>query len=314
MENDKIVNFEQISLSEFREYMFYPVFPLDDIFDLEGRIMSNSFPFWRVNGLLPFIPKGKWNVNISFSQVIWLRILDQLRAFGYSVKDTVKLCDRLFKDAYEQELPKKKLKYHFDRLKKIELAGTIDAEDKELLRRITQMLEDSMFLYGLKFEFNFLTELIIWCIENNEDAGLMIFPDGVVLIRKGDCIVSIGEIEANPSAPHINISILYFLIEFIKEDELKLIHVPGMLTENEIKVLKALKGKNVHELQIKFLNGEVDRIDSKTIETFGGEKAKRLRLAIGLGQYEEITLSTRDAQSITFKKVKKIIQPGRPGI
>lgn len=304
---------DKISLAEFRQYMFYPIYPIGDLVDLNGRAMAESFPYWRRNGLMPFIQKGSWNIEISFAQVIWLRILDHLRALGYSIKDTSILCDRLFKDAYFDELPKKKLKHHYDRLKKIELAGTLSLEEKELLQRLDQMLKDSLLLYSLKFEFNFLTELIIWCIEHNEDAGLLIFPSGQVMKKQGTDIYAMGEGVIDTTAPHIYLSIFYFLKEFIQSEDLKMIHIPGLLSENEKKVLIALKEKNVQELIIRLTNGDVERIDSKTIETFGGERAKKLRLAIGLGQYEEISLSTRDSGSITFKKTKKQLLSGRTG-
>jgi DNA-binding transcriptional MerR regulator len=313
MSNDSLLDNEKISLAEFRQYMFYPIYPIKDLVDLNGRPMAESFPYWRRNGLMPFIQKGTWNIEISFAQVIWLRMLDHLRNLGYSIKDTATLCDRLFKDAYHDELPKKKLKYHYDRLKRIELAGTLSLEEKELMQRIDQMLKDSLLLYSLKFEFNFLTELIMWCIDRNEDAGLLIFPGGKVIKKQGADLFAMSESVTDITAPHIYISIYYFLKEFIQSEDLKIIHVPGLLTENEKKVLIALNEKNVQELIIKLSNGNIERIDSKSMETFGGERAKEIRLAIGLGQYEEVTLSTRDSGSLSFKKIKKQILPGRTG-
>lgn len=308
-----VLDSERITLEEFRKYMFYPIYPIGELADLQGRPMAESFPFWRRNGLMPFIPKGSWNVEISFAQVIWLRMLDHLRALGYGVKDTAALCDRLFKDAYQEDLPKKRIKYHVDRFKKMELTGTLSPDDKELLYRLEQMLRDSALLYGLKIEFNFLTDLIVWCIENNIEAGLLIFPEGQVVKRQGESLYPMGEVLSDPDSPHIYLSIYYFLKEFIQSDEMKLIHVPGILTENEKKVLMALREKNIHELQVKLLDGEIIRIDSKTIRTVSGDTAKKIRLAIGMGRYEEVTLSTRDAQTITFKKTKKKILSGKPG-
>jgi hypothetical protein len=171
------------------------------------------------------------------------------------------------------------------------------------------MLDDSMLLYGLKFEFNFLTEHIIWTIENSIELGLLIYPGGRVVVKKGDHFEPMGEPPLDYISPHIYLSITYFLREFIKADELKLIHVPGLLTENEKKVLISLKEKDVHELVIKLSEGDIVRIDSKSINTLTSEKAKRIKLAIGLGDYEEITLATRDKNSISFKKTKKLVLP-----
>ncbi|GDX42069.1 hypothetical protein LBMAG22_05980 [Bacteroidota bacterium] len=313
MKNEKMLDKDRISLKEFRQYIFYPVYPVSNLKDLKNKQMSESFPFWRRNGLMPFIPKGKHNVEISFAQVIWLRILDHLRALGYGVSDTAQLCDRLFKDAYLEELPKKRIKYHYDRLREKELAQTINEDERETLLRLSQMLEDSILLYGLKFEINFLTDLIIWCLDNNQEAGILVFPGGICMKRLGEEIHPLGNTSPDPAAPHIYLSIFYFLKEFIQSEDLGLIRIPGLLNENEKKVLAALNSKNISELTIKLSGGEVVRVDSKHFKQISGDDAKRIRLAIGLGQYEEVTLSVRGADSITFQKLKKSIYSGSPG-
>ena len=313
MKNEKMLDNDRISLKEFRQYIFYPVYPVSNLKDLKNKQISESFPFWRRNGLMPFIPKGKHNVEISFAQVIWLRILDHLRALGYGVSDTAQLCDRLFKDAYLEELPKKRIKYHYDRLREKELAQTINEDERETLLRLSQMLEDSILLYGLKFEINFLTDLIIWCLDNNQEAGILVFPGGICMKRLGEEIHPLGNTSPDPAAPHIYLSIFYFLKEFIQSEDLGLIRIPGLLNENEKKVLAALNSKNISELTIKLSGGEVVRVDSKHFKQISGDDAKRIRLAIGLGQYEEVTLSVRGADSITFQKLKKSIYSGSPG-
>jgi|694.fasta_scaffold38326_6 hypothetical protein len=313
MNTKTILDAEKISLREFRKYMFNPIYPVDDLYGLSGKLLSEFFPFWRRNGLMPFIPKGKHNVEISFAQVIWLRILDHLRALGYGVSDTAQLCDRLFKDAYLEELPKKRIKYHYDRLREKELAQTISEDERETLLRLNQMLDDSIFLYGLKFEMNFLTELIIWCLDNNQEAGILVFPGGICMKRMGEDYYYFSEVSADRSAPHIYLSIYYFLKEFIQSEDLDLIRIPGLLNENEKKVFAALKNRNISELTIKLLDGKVVRVDSKSIKQISGDAAKKIRLAIGLGQYEEVTLAVRGVDAITFQKLNKSIYSGSPG-
>lgn len=313
MKKEKILDADRISLLEFRQFMFYNIYPINDLKDMMGRPMSDSFPFWRRNGLMPFIPKGKHNLEISFAQVIWLRVLDHLRALGYGVKDTAQLCERLFKDAYMEELPKKKIKYHYDLLREKELAQTINEGERDTLLRLSQMLDDSIFLYGLKFEMNFLTELIIWCLDNNQEAGILVFPGGICMKRMGEDYYYFSEISADRNAPHIYLSIYYFLKEFIQSEDLDLIRIPGLLNENEKKVFAALKNRNISELKIKLLDGKVVRVDSKSIKQISGDAAKKIRLAIGLGQYEEVTLAVRGVDAITFQKLNKSIYPGGPG-
>lgn len=308
-----ILDSDKISLEEFRKYMFHPIYPVDDLLDLKGEPLADHFPFWRRNGLMPFIPKGKHNVEISFAQVIWLRMLDSLRTLGYKISDTAVVCNRLFKDAYFEELPKKKIKFHYDILRQKELAQTITSEEENILLRLSQMLEDSVLLYGLKFEINFLTELIIWCIDNHEEAGILVFPGGVCMKRMGDKIESLGIATAEPASPHVYLSISYFLKEFIESKDLRFFKIPGLLNENEKKVLTALNNNNIAELTVKLSDGEVVRIDSKRVKQISGDDARKIRRAIGLGQYDEVNISVRGANSITFVKSNKSIYSGSPG-
>jgi hypothetical protein len=314
MNKDHLLENDKLTLSEFRKFMFYPIYPIEDLKVWKGeKSLYEHFPFWRKNNLLPFIPKGKWNVQISFAQLIWLRMLEHLRELGYGIADTKLLCQGLFKDAYYDELPKKKLKFHYDRLKKLEQLGAIDQEDKEIMQRLGNMLEDALLLYGLKFEFNYLTEVITWCIDNKTEAGILVYPNGRYMIRQGKEIISFEKNtdKIDTDSPHIYLSVLYFLKEFVQSDQHSLIKIPGILSEKEHIVINALRDKNISELIIKITGGDIIRIDSKMIYNLSADKVKKIREVIYLGQYEEISLSMRDHQTMTLKKTNKQMLSGK---
>ena len=50
---------DYISISAFREFLFYHVVPLDELHDFEGKPLQSIMPYWRKHGLVPFIEKGK---------------------------------------------------------------------------------------------------------------------------------------------------------------------------------------------------------------------------------------------------------------
>jgi hypothetical protein len=301
----KNVNGERISLDEFRKYRFAPIIPVHDLKDLNGDRLSESFPYWRKHELLPFIPKGSWNIEISLAQLIWLRMLDQLRAFSYKVNDTQQLCNYLFKDAYFAELPAQNLKAGYESLAKKDRAGVLNAQEAEIMKAVERMLGDPFLLHGLKFEINYLTELIAWCIDYREEAGLLIFIKGECLELRGSQYFSHREFKANPSFPHIYLSIRFFLEEFLEDDDLATIVTPQLLNEEEKMVLKELRDKNINQLEIKIDKGKILRINSTQIKSISGEKMNEIRKVIGLSNYEEITISTRDNKNLTFKRTKK---------
>ena len=53
--------------------------------------------------------------------------------------------------------------------------------------------------------------------------------------------------------------------------------------------------------------GKIVRVDTGSDSVITGDKAKEIKRILGLRNYEEITLSTRDENNISFKKrIKKI--------
>ncbi|HWJ27295.1 MAG TPA: hypothetical protein VNS32_12185, partial [Flavisolibacter sp.] len=224
-----------ISLSEFHEFLFRTIVPIRDLVDYKGEPIEKILPFWRKSELTPFLPKGKW-AGISFADLIWLRILDTLRQFSYPIEKTKKVCDYFFKDAYDHDLPKKNLEYTRDLLAKKKVAGTISEEEVVVLDEIEQDLNDKELLYVLKFKVNYLTNLIIDCLNSGEEKGILIFYDGRVGEHSGQHYYSHAKRIVDPTLPHIYLSITHFLKEFIEDEQLSELVIPQLLNEEEHKV------------------------------------------------------------------------------
>ncbi len=91
---------DSLSLLDLEMSYFQPILPLKGFMGKDGQSLYNSLPFWRRNKLLPFFAEGGWGIEVSLSQLIWLRILDNLRALGYPVKDTEKITDYFFNNFF----------------------------------------------------------------------------------------------------------------------------------------------------------------------------------------------------------------------
>jgi hypothetical protein len=221
-----------ISLTEFHEFIFEPIVPVGDLLDNTGKPIEKSFPYWRRYGLLPFISKGKW-VKLSFAQLIWVRILDTLRSFSYTVADTQKICNYFFKDAYDIELPKKNLIHNKQALEKKAVAGTISDEEGKMLSWINDILRDKALLHILSFNINYLTNLINNSLFSSEDSGMLIFLDGKVTEYIGSEYFNHLDEHHDINAPHIRLSMRHFLLEFIDDDELSIFLLPQLLTNIE---------------------------------------------------------------------------------
>lgn len=291
----------------FKKELFDPIVDMADILDYSGKPILLTMPYLRKHELVPFFPKGKWQQHISLVQLIWLRMLDTLRQFSYKVSDMQKICDYLFKDAYDKNLAKENIGYNIERLEKLKLAGTITAEDQNLLQHLKSVIVNETYLHVLKFDINYLSNLIIDCIAKREETGILVFSGGRVLEYDSVTFWNHNKEQIDIDEPHIRLSIKYYLREFIEDQELNSILMPQLLTENELKVLKALTDSRIVELNIKKKdNGDI-RIDTVKSGIITGEQAMEIKRILGLGNYEELTMSTRDKKTLHFKKTNKNI-------
>jgi hypothetical protein len=306
MKNNFTNDDQLISLSEFSEFMFHASVPIEDIMDYKGNPILQVFPYWRRHGLLPFIPKGKWNIKISFAQLIWLRILDTLREFSVSLSSSKMVCDYFFKNAYEDELPKWNLTENKKAIEERIATGTTLDNDEHTLAEINRMLSDDLLLNGLKFEINYLTKLITECIASQSNAGFIVFTNGQVFEYIDDKYYSNRkeQDELDLNQPHIKLSIKHYLKEFIQKEELQKLFVPSILNNNEKEVLKALRQKDT-TITIKKQKGEIVKIESRIDGVFSDNDAAKIRQLLGIGNYQQITISTRNNKTLVFKKVRK---------
>ena len=299
-----------ISLTEFRDFMFKQIVPLDDIMDHTGQPMENLFPFWRRKGLLPFIVKGAHcGLEISFTHLIWLRILDTCRVLGYPISNTKKVADYFFKDAYLNDLPKKNIAYNRSLLLPKKEQGTITDEELITLAQIESNLNNERLLNFLKFDVNYLSNLIQSCLLSSEEAGILLYGDGRVLEYVGNDQFSHQLIDFDTNAPHVAISIKHLLKEFIDSKELENIIMPNILNMDEKYILTTLRNKNIQELTIKKNGKDIVKIDASSDGIISGEKAKEIKRILGLKNYEEIQISTRDEKTLQFKKKSKKLKP-----
>ena len=304
----------KVSIIEFQEQFYHPCLPLKDFNDREGNSLYKSLPYWRRNKLLPFMPKGDWGMEVSLAHLIWLRILDNLRALGYPVKDTVKITDYFFRDAYENDLPTQNLLGHKSAIEERRLKGISEADDEKMLADIDYVLGETNLNYSLKLDISYLSNLIVWSVRAGIDAGILIYPGGYVIEKIGeDYFNHNGGGEFDIDQPHIYISIKGLLREFIDKKELSAIVVPYLLQDEERLVLKELRKKNIKELKILIQSEKIVRIDSQTTQTITDDKAEEIKRILHMKNYEEVSVSTRDNRTITFNRTTKNMTSGNTG-
>jgi hypothetical protein len=198
------------------------------------------------------------------------------------------------------------LEHNRELLLKKKNAGGISDTEEASLKWIEEKLEDKIFLYTLKYDINYLTNLITCSLEQNEQAGILVFLDGDVLEHIGDFYFNHNNKKIDRRKPHIYFSIPYLLEEFIEQEQLQSLLLPQILTDEEKLVLKEIRTSNVKELVIKMDNdGEITSLYKTTERIISGDEVQKVKKIFGLGNYEEVTLTTRNEKTIAFKKIKK---------
>lgn len=295
----------ELDLVSFHQFMFDNLVPIGDIFDFEGEPIIKTIPSWRKNELLPFIRPGL-HFKISFAELIWIRILDTLRELSYPVAQTRKITEYFFKDAYESNLPKQNYESHKKALTIKKNAGTITPDEELTLQHIEESLADDVLLYLLKYDINYLTNLTIDWIKSREERTILIFADGKVgeIYRNEDPYNHRDE-KLDVMAPHIRLSLSYYLQEFLSSEELSKIFIPQILNDKEKTVIKEMKNRNLKEITIKMDNGKPQRIETKDDGILSGEQAKKIMEILGLKNYQEIRIHTRDKSTLVFEKTIK---------
>lgn len=307
MEKQQPDDESMITLSRFRKLLFEPAIPLEVIEDYKGEPISKIMPYWRKRGLVPFIPAGKHRVEISSADLIWIMFLNIMRQFSYPIEMQEKVRDYFFRDAYRDKVPEKNFRYNQRELKKKKMTGTISPSELATLEFIEYHLQDLKMLDALRCEINYLTNLIIDCLESGEDRVILIFGDGRVGEQHGNIYYNHNGTEINSLEPHLAISIKYLLREFIHDKVLSHMVMPQLLNEDELRVLSAMKEKNVREITITFRDQKPMKIDVTKTRVISGEEAKQIKEILGLRNYESITLDTMDEKTLSFKKTRKHI-------
>ena len=292
------------SLSDFREFLFQPLIPIDDLQDHEGEPLKVIVSYWRRKKLVTFLGEGRW-LKLSFAQLIWVRMLDTLREFGYPVEKMVKVSDYFFDDANTHNLPQKNLLHNKRHLEQKRLAGTLDEREEETLYYIEQSLRQEPLLEGLKFSVNYLTNLLTSSLDNRLEGGIYIFRDGSVVERLGDRLFSHRTDKVDIKRPHLYLSLTHYLSAFIKDKDLSTLFFPQVLNEDEKIVLRELRNKNIDTLAIELKNGEVVEIKTSRSGVLTERQAEEIKTLLALGNYEGINLHTRDKKTIVFNRTKK---------
>lgn len=281
---------------------------LEGVFSVkESGIDSKIFHSWKLDDLLPTVPKGGW-ADLSFIDYLWLHTLETMRKFGCSKKLMKDVCNTLFIEAYKKDLRKITLNDNVNHLTNLSNMRPLTNDEDAYLKTSEAELNDPIKMAVTDYNINYFYQLVLKCFTNNNEVGLVIFDDGRFNTYE---LTSTLQKVSNPidlSVPHILIPITSFIKRFVADEEKEqFLTTTGILNSQEYEVIKQIRNKNVTRLTVTCnYNNTINKIEVEETGTINGDDAKRLIQQLGLKNYTGVKYDTRDGRTLSFTRTSKI--------
>lgn len=282
---------------------------LEGVFSVkESGIDSKIFHSWKLDELLPTVPKGSW-AKLSFIDYLWLQTLETMRKFGCSKKLMKDVCNTLFIEAYKIDLRKITMNDCVTHLTNLSKKRPLTNDEVAYLKASEAELNDPIKMATTDYNINYFYQLVLKCFTNNNEVGLVIFEDGRFSTYE---LTSTLQKVSNPidlTVPHILIPITSFIKRFIADEEkAQFLTTTGILNTQEYEVIKQIRNKNVTRLTVTCnYNNTINKIEPEETGIINGDEAKLIKQQLGLKNYSGVKYDTRDGRTLSFTRTSKII-------
>lgn len=287
---------------------------------LKGAIMDQKYPasviapfvnsrmlnYWVEDAELLKKWKAKGWRKFSFLEIVWLKVISDLREFGVSFEILKKLKDNLF------HIPNRE-----------EILGILKARDKDIRDLLNKgtLSGDAKYLYEMTVKFGnaaeeivdaeippMLANMIGLIVVQRKSADLIVNKEGkgvILLHTSKEVVVPNEESQAMLDAPHISIPLTDIIESFILNDEIDKKLQMEFFSEDEWKIIDILRNERPASLTVKF----DDKRKANLIEITRTKKvdlAHRLSNIILKEGYETITLKTQKGKIVTCSQTERI--------
>lgn len=269
----------------------------------EIGIDSKVFHYWKMNGLLGTLEMGKW-ARVSYIEYMWLRVLETIRKFGCSLKLSQGIYHALFIKAYQDNLGELTLRDNIAFLTNLSKIRALEKHEQDILEQSKSVLADELLMMGLRTEISHFYQLILRCINQQVETGIVIYADESFAFHDGTKQV------IDTSRPYLFIPFSHFIADiFHDESKDSFIRRIGLLSEQEMWIVKELRQNNVEKISISINkeNGKITKIEYDSHGLIDGNKAKEVMKVLGMQNYSSMKISTRNGSSLSYVKTEKKI-------
>lgn len=265
------------------------------IFDKE--ISYRKINYWDEKGYLLIDRvegESEWR-KLSFTDYIWIRLLDELRKMGMSIEFVVKVLFRELgiRENYLAELSDS----DYEELKSISFEDLLSEIDKELVSlRFCLLIMDII---------SFKTTLLIRIYRNGDLITKYGNPKflGFSLTENENTIKH--RIESEFKQTFLSISIDSLLNDFIELKNLEIIEKINLLNKEEIELLTHVRNKDINEVTVILSDGVPIKLEITEID-YNHDISKRIYEDMLKRDYVECSYKTNSQKQVTFKRITKI--------
>lgn len=293
-------------VGNFIEAFMYRQFTLSDVRDRAGNALDRKLLYtWKERGLLPFDKPSGWS-KFSFVELVWLRLVMELREFGLELEKIVNLKDYYFSDEhYIRELYLKglaNLPHQADDMIKMHYKGK-DQISFEDFRADTSKEYNNKLLHH-----------IVGIVLNRHNICLCLNSDGKIEIYELGRMLAEGrmaEAEGFPSWYHLlneRSMVLVNLTKIIKEisqtHQLFEIEKDQLILRQSAEALikRLFTDKHIVEVTIRMTNREEPLVYIKRQLTFK-ELNQKINDLQRKGVFRDMTIKSRDGKVQYFESI-----------
>lgn len=236
------------------------------------RVISH----WDDKGIIRFSREHQEaNRKFSFVDFIWIKVVNELRAFGIQIPVIKKIAD----DIYES-LPMKEMLTHFADCMD-EITKNFEAEDKEEFLHFFKSGEYKAADFDeLPFKFTYLHVLITEAIATRKSVSLVVFNNGewFPFIKENEHLYSQDLLYKKEFHSQVRVNITDLVFKFIIEDYL-IEYLDGLhlFTPQERKLLYYIKEEDYKKVFVIFKSKKQEPLEIVKSKTAQEELIRILR-------------------------------------
>ena len=288
------------TIKHITQIMFEESFLLSDI----GLSAKTAFD-WSNGGIYLRERKSKHRRKYNGVEYVWLRLVKELREFGLPIQSILNLKNYLLSEMdlkehctsfFESEQMDDE---HWNAFIK-DIQKTFKTPDN--LIKTIEKDKKKVNLSNTK-----LSVLLFSTILSQSNVHLAIAKDGNCIVFDESPMEDLFTSSMIMNQPYISIPLNHIVSEFIGREDLYILNLNESvvdLSEEEIKVIDLIREGGIDSLTVKFVDGEVNLIETEETIDIKDTKGRLVDL-IQRGSYQEISYKTVKGKIVSVKRKTK---------